>query len=466
MSRNEVERIQDSVHGLMEFRGLETIVVKVLRTPEIQRLRKIRQLGAVHYVFPGAEHSRFSHSLGAAHLAIRFGRHLQNEARRLFVGPLVPDEHAIADLGLAALCHDLGHGPLSHAWEREIVGEHWDRKKWAKSLGLNPDSDIAKTGKWHELVGQALLAREDGQLYRLLELQEKGTAKRVRDLLAGSYYFPYLPRLLSSDVDVDRADFIMRDTHHSGVAYGRFDLNWLLSTCTLGRYADNNQWVVGFDGKKSVRVIEQFLIARQAMYETVYYHKAVRCIEGMIALLLRRLKEFVTASDLSDVAEIVQPAVRIMRGEALDPVELLKLDDFVIFVLIDMVARGAFKDDTAHDLAQRLQSRDLFKLVPVNSDDVTNFLDKSGSQEKMYEAVKKHVPGLPQFYIHVDRPKFEMFSQNTAQQVMLVNANRKATRAADHENLRHYSTLRRSEARIFTVSQAVEDVRKLISGDA
>ena len=80
MPSSRFQRVQDSVHGLMEFRGMETLVIEVLRTPEIQRLRRIRQLGLAHLVFPGAEHSRLVHSLGAAYLAIRFGRHLQDRA--------------------------------------------------------------------------------------------------------------------------------------------------------------------------------------------------------------------------------------------------------------------------------------------------------------------------------------------------------------------------------------------------
>jgi uncharacterized protein len=459
-----VERIQDSVHGLMEFRGMETMVVELLRSPEIQRLRKIRQLGAVHYVFPGAEHSRFSHSLGAAHLAIRFGRHLQEDARRRFVGPLVPDEYAISDIAVAALCHDLGHGPLSHAWEREIISDTFDRAEWARELGLDENDPSLRDAKWHELVGRALLKWDDGQLHRLLELQEQGTASRIGELLGGRYYLPYFPRLISSDVDVDRADFIMRDTHHSGVAYGRFDLNWLLSTCLLGQHVETNSWVFGFDNRKAVRVIEQFLIARQAMYDTVYYHKAVRCIEGMIALLLRRLKEVVGSGFNPAVADVVAPAIRIMQGQALPPQELIKLDDFVIFVLIDQVAGGAFKDDTARDLAQRLQSRALFKLVPLQTPQIDSFMSVPGNADKMYDVIKPHVPGVPSYYVHVDRPSFEMLSHVPSQQVMLVNSDGLANRAADHVSLRHYFQPPRVQTRVFTVAAAVEPLRRLIAG--
>lgn len=462
MSHHAVERIQDSVHGLMEFHGLETIVVEVLRTPEVQRLRRVRQLGAVHFVFPGAEHSRFSHSLGASHLAIRFGRHLQREARSRFIGLLVPDEHVVADLAVAALCHDLGHGPLSHAWEREIVGENFDRSAWATSLGLDP-ADVPRDAKWHELVGQSLLEWPDGQLHRLLELQERGSARRIRELLRGRYYLPYLPKLISSDVDVDRADFIMRDTHHSGVAYGRFDLNWLLSTSTLGQSTDDKQVVFGFEERKAVRVIEQFLIARQAMYDTVYHHKAVRCIEGMMGLLLRRIKEVVTNGSDSKVSEIILPAIRIMRGEALGPADLLLLDDFVIFVLIDQVAQGAFGDDTARDLAQRLRSRELFKMVPVSSEQLSGFLAVPGNADKLLDVVKPFVRGHARFYVHVDQAKFQMLSASPRQQAMLVSRDGEATKAAEHESLRQYVQAARLQTRIFTVAPAIAKVTQLIS---
>src|SRR5689334_6090095 len=121
MPRGWVQRIQDAVHGLMEFRGMEGVVVDILRAPELQRLRKIRQLGLAFLVFPTAEHSRLAHSLGAAYLAIRFSRSIRHVAQEFFIPELCPDEAAIRDMGIAALCHDLGHGPLSHYWEREII---------------------------------------------------------------------------------------------------------------------------------------------------------------------------------------------------------------------------------------------------------------------------------------------------------------------------------------------------------
>jgi HD superfamily phosphohydrolase len=269
----------------MEFRGMETLVIEVLRTPEIQRLRRVCQLGLVHLVFPGAEHSRLVHSLGASYLAVLFGRQLREVGRDFLSRFLVLDEVAVRDFALAALLHDLGHGPLSHAWEREIIGDEYDEGRWRVKLGLEADSTLPDRLKWHVLVGQALLAWPDGDLHKLLEMHERGSSDRLRALLRGQYHIPYLPRLLNSDVDVDRADFIRRDGMHCGVAYGGYDLNWLISTCTVGR-TNTNELMVGFDRGKSLRAIEQFLIARRALYETAYHHRTVRAAEGMVALFI------------------------------------------------------------------------------------------------------------------------------------------------------------------------------------
>lgn len=247
MPRGPIRRIQDCVHGLMEFRGMEVLVLEVLRTKELQRLRRIRQLGLAHFVFPGAEHSRLVHSLGAAFLAIRFTKQLRSSCRSYLVERLTPTESAVRDVAVAALCHDLGHGPLSHVWEREVVGEPYDVERWCDSLNLSDRHEVRGL-QWHELVTQALLGWKEGQLHRLLEAYEAGFARRIQYFLRGEYYLPYLPRVISGDIDVDRADYVRRDTHQTGVAYGRYDLDWLVSTFTVGATAEK-KLVVGFDGK-------------------------------------------------------------------------------------------------------------------------------------------------------------------------------------------------------------------------
>jgi HD superfamily phosphohydrolase len=463
MSVGRVKRVQDSVHGLMEFKGLETFIIEVLRTPELQRLRKIRQLGMVHYVFPGAEHSRLTHSLGAAHLALRFGHQIQSEAGKCFASELVPDEQALSDLGLAALCHDLGHGPLSHAWEREIVGEDFDRQAWAKSFGIQDDiSDIEKM-KWHELVGYGLLTWPEGQLHKLLKYNASDQPQRIQQLLCGRYYVPYLPKLLSSEIDVDRADFVQRDTHYTGVAYGRYDLGWLISTCTLGRHPQSNQWCVGFDAQKSIRVIEQFLIARHAMYDTVYHHRTVRCLEGMVARLLNRLKANATNIDVEHNEDFLQSTIKLLKGEVLSPNEFLSLDDFSVFVLIDKVANGLFKDAVATDLAKRILTRTLFKQVPISSTELQDFFrEQEDAYPRIDAAIRPFVISDPKYYRIIDTAKLETLSSKSEDAFMLVDKQARASFGFDHPVFRRYRNDKEESVRLFVVREAVEAVTKVI----
>jgi len=384
----------------MEFRGPEAAAISVLRARELQRLRRIRQLGLLHLVFPAAEHSRLAHSLGAAHIAIRFGYRLEEASREVLSDVLRVDEEARRDLALAALCHDLGHGPLSHVWEREVVRQ-WDRTAWYHSLGLADDPPRAQL-KWHEAVGQAILRWPDGELHTLLEHQEAGTSKRIAALLLGEHYLPYIPALLSSDIDVDRCDFLLRDAHQTGVAYGRFDLDWLISTATVGEREDG-EIVVGFDRRKAPRVVEQFLVARRALYDTVYQHKTVRSAEGMLGLLLRRLREIAQDTpQLFKGNQLFKPYRAVLAGEPLTVPEILELDDYSLWMLVMHVAERSDIDPTAADLAGRLVRRDLFKHAPADPDALDTFLFER--QDELPELVAPYCqPYEPKFYFHIDK---------------------------------------------------------------
>jgi HD superfamily phosphohydrolase len=440
---------------------METLVIEVLRTPEIQRLRRVRQLGLVHLVFPGAEHSRLVHSLGVSYLAILFGRQLREVGRDFLSRFLVVDEVAVRDFALAALFHDLGHGPLSHAWEREIIGDDYDEVRWRAAMSLGPETTLPQKPKWHVLVGQALLAWPRGDLHKLLEMHERGSSDRLRAFLRGQYHIPYLPRLLDSDIDVDRADFIRRDGMQCGVAYGGYDLNRLISTCTVGKTAEN-ELVVGFDQGKAVRVVEQFLIARRALYETVYYHRTVRAAEGMVALLLRRLKQ-ATATEgppaLKD--RIVQPLLKMVSGEAVGPEEFLSVDDFALQVLIDYLAHADGIDVTVQDLARRIISRDLFKLVPCPSSRISDFLRKDGGNERIYDVIGQHFPE-PRYYLIKDVLKFRMLSERKEEWGYFVHDQHVATPMREHEVIRPLWRETEDFVRLFAPREVIDKLATLI----
>jgi uncharacterized protein len=446
----------------MEFRGMEAVVVDLLRTPELQRLRRIKQLGMADLVFPAAEHSRFSHSLGASYLAVRFGRQLQEATNQYFTPVLGIDESVVRDLAVAALCHDLGHGPLSHAWEREVVGTKFDRAKWCEKLGL--DLESTSHMKWHELVGRSLLGWPEGHLHRLLESHESGSSTRIRELLGGRYYLPYLSRLLSSDLDVDRADFIKRDTHHTGVKYGRYDLDWLVSTATVGHLSptDSRRWVLGFDSRKATRVVEQFLVARRALYETVYHHKTVRCAEGMMAIFLRRLKRTIRDGYSLTSSRLIAPLVRITSGEALEPAELLRLDDSLLNVVMDLVIGDTQCDETLRDIAQKIAARDLFKLVPVDSDQIVEFLASPDAREMLGDAIKPYCRGDSECYFHIDNASFSLMSQEPDQLIYFIEPGGQARPATEVRALNHLRTDASKLTRVYVPLEAVSAVQKMI----
>jgi uncharacterized protein len=464
MNKGRIRRVQDSVHGLMDFEGLESIVIDTLQTPELQRLRRIRQLGLAHLVFPGAEHSRLVHCLGASYVAVLFGRHLREVTRSSLAQSLRPNEWAIRDLALAALLHDLGHGPLSHVWEQHVIGEgpgaNERRSGWAQALGVPHEQAAEK--EWHEIVTIGLLSWEDGPLHRFLEHLESGLPERIASFIAGSYYLNYLPRLLASDVDVDRADFLKRDAYQTGVAYGRYDLHWLISTSTVG--TNDHRLVVGFEKKKAVRPVEQFLVARKALYETVYHHKTVRSAEGMVGKFLKRFHSIEPPSSLGRNASFLAPLLRILGGETLEPRELLTLDDYGLWVLITETSNDGNVDPVLRDLAGRIVARDLFKLVPVRGEVIDDFVKgHTDSYERILNIISQYVPGDPEYYLYQDRPKFRWFGEVQATESYFVDERGDSTAVKTHSDFVRFDPLTTVTTRFFTVREAIEPLVKLMT---
>jgi HD superfamily phosphohydrolase len=418
MPSHEVGRIQDAVHGLMEFAGLETAVLELLSARELQRLRRVRQLGLAHLVFPSAEHSRLAHAIGAAHLAVRFGRHLEEATRDTLTAGVRPDSEACRDLAIAALCHDLGHGPLSHAWEREVQMD-FQRSAWVESLGLDQHDGALGELSWHELVTQGLLLWEGGDIHRMLEALEEGTSARIARMLRGDHYLSYLPRLLNSDIDVDRCDYVIRDAIHAGVAYGRYDLTWLISTAAIGCVEE--RLVVGFDSRKAPRVMEQFLVARRALYDTVYQHKTTRAAEVMVGLLLRRLRDMLASGEDPGLGERFEPYRRALAGEALKPEEILALDDYSLWVLIMHIAQRMDGDCTATDLAGRIVRRELFKEIRLDPADLNQALSVQG-MTRISDGLSAAgvLSGEPRYYLGEDYLPFETLSRKEPQAAYLI----------------------------------------------
>ncbi len=326
---------RDPVHGLIEFKGDDAPLQAILETRAVQRLRRIKQMGFAWLVYPGAEHSRFGHALGAYHIAQRI------------VAELGLDERTGRHVKVAALLHDVGHGPFSHAWE-EAFG-HTSHERW----------------------GQRLVA-EDPELAATLDALEPGLPATLVTFWDKTYQPTFARKLVSSQLDVDRLDYLLRDGHYSGAGYATYDLDWIVYALRIeavrGDHPDPQDLVV--DYRRGMYAVEQYLFARSYMYAQVYHHKTVRAAEWMFLKLLSRYVELVRASE--HVPTGLAPAEALARGEDIPVSQYLWLDDVSVIGAMDRWAgRGLGEpavDGIVRDLATRLAERRLFKTIELGDD--------------------------------------------------------------------------------------------------
>ncbi|USZ67798.1 HD domain-containing protein [Halorussus salilacus] len=241
-----MKTIKDSVHDHIEVEG---VARALLDTPAVQRLRRIKQLGPAHLVYPSANHTRFEHSLGVYYLACEALDHLGIHGKRA--------ERVRA----AAILHDVGHGPYSHTIEA-VIHRH--------------------TGKYHDDVHELLAERSVGDVLR----NHGHDPAAVADLIAGE---GKLGQLVSGELDVDRMDYLVRDAHHTGVPYGTIDHSRLVRELTL----IDGELVLG---EGNVPTAESLLLARALMNPTVYNHHVTRICRG---ILKRASERLLTETDVS-----------------------------------------------------------------------------------------------------------------------------------------------------------------------
>jgi uncharacterized protein len=333
--------LRDPVHGLVAFEGeRERVIQALFATTELQRLRRVRQLGLASLVFPGAEHSRFAHAIGTAHV---MGRLLDRIAG---VEPMLPPPERLDPLArmealAASLLHDLGHGPFSHLYE-----------------------DVLPSALRHEDWTEQLILSEDTEVHRALEQLSAGSARSVARLVRGEHRLGYLGHAVSGTLDVDRCDYLLRDSHMTGVRYGIYDLDWLLRALTFGelRQGDGStQYVLAIEGRKGLPPIEGFFLARNFMYQQVYHHKAVRAAEVLVRGIFARAVELLR--DGTQLAPVPAALVRGARGETTRLPEYLALDDHTLMSCIASWQTNA--DTQLADLCQRFMRRALPKTLPL-----------------------------------------------------------------------------------------------------
>ena len=327
--------LRDPIHGLIAFESEEdAIVTRLLATREVQRLRRIRQLGLTSFAFPGAEHTRFSHALGAAHVMQLFVARLRQVDGDLPFWQRLTSERA-RDAIAAAFLHDLGHGPLSHLFEEAMPGAP-SHETWTERILLDPSSEV-----------HAVLVADDAYL-----------PQRVADLVRGRHALPYLAKAVSGTFDVDRCDYLLRDAHATGVGYGAYDLPWLLRSL---RFDEGAQPGLAIDGTKGLAAIEAFILARLFMFQQVYFHKSTRSAEWMIGAILRRALALVR--DGTRLPSLPPGLASAAAGDAPSLREYLELDDQVLLVAIHEWESASCP--ILSDLCKRLRARALFKTIEI-----------------------------------------------------------------------------------------------------
>jgi HD superfamily phosphohydrolase len=379
--------LRDPVHGLVAFEAdEERIVERLLDTPEVQRLRRVRQLGVTSLAFPGAEHSRFAHALGSAFVMklllarLRAIHGVLPEAQRI---TRERAQHALA----AALLHDLGHGPLSHLFEEAIPGTP-AHETWTERIVLDSGTGV----------------------HRVLAAADPGMPARVVDLVHGRHELAYLAKAVSGELDVDRCDYLLRDAHATGVRYGLYDLDWLLRSLCFGPVSASTIAApeLAIDGAKGLPAIEAFITARLFMFQQVYLHKATRAAEWMIRTILARAVAVLRCgARLDAVPAAVVAAAReepILLGDYLD------LDDDVLWVA--MRAWETAPDAPLADLSRRIRTRSLFKTLELFGEQAT--IDGRARALAVARDVARHRGCDPDVYVGVDVASDEPFGARDA----------------------------------------------------
>lgn len=338
------QRIRDPIHNLVEFSDdeFEHVMWSVLQTRPFQRLRRVKQLGFSDLVFPGATHSRFAHSVGVfntARLLMRVVReHLGSSKFRQSKA-----EAAIA----AALVHDLGHGPFSHAFEE--VG---------KRLKL----PFAQ----HEDVSDELI--RTGEVQEAFKALGSGFADDVAAILTDEKPTIY-GAVVSSQFDADRLDYMRRDRMMTGTGLGAIDFEWLLGNLMVGEVAFGvDDKLVGkvetfVIGTKAIRAAEAYVLGLFQLYPAVYFHKTTRGAEKLFSELLFRLFKLVKDGSAGNSGlSAKHPLIKFGR-EPGSINNLLELDDTVVWGAMTQLATA--KDPLINDFARRLRDRRFYKAIDV-----------------------------------------------------------------------------------------------------
>jgi len=420
--------LRDPVHGLISFEGeVEGVVAQLMDTREVQRLRRIRALGHASLAFPGAEHSRFGHAVGSAHVMKRYLDRVRRLSSDIPASDRIDDDMAKVAMA-AALLHDIGHGPFSHTFEA-VLPEARAHEEWTSSILLDPDTEV----------------------HAVLHAIDPSVPSLVDRLVHGNSPIRHLARAVSGTFDVDRCDYLLRDSYMTGVRYGLLDLEWLLAALRLYTPPGDHAAALAVDGEKGLTAVEGYFLNRLYMYRQVYLHKAVRAADMVSKALFARLR------DLGPQPGTPPALEALLRGESVSTGAFLQLDDPALQAAMRSYAEGG--DPVLSELARRLHERRLFKSMRLHSD-----VSLSEAEGRLHEVLRGG--GYDPLYAGgVDRVEIDAYLEDEA--LMVLSSRGRLQRLLDaspvmhglsRETFVHYRVLFPAELRD-TVADALGDLR-------
>lgn len=353
MGRLQEEKVfKDPVHRYVHVR--DTLIWDLINAREFQRLRRIRQLGTSYVTFHGAEHSRFNHSLGVYEIMRRI---LSNFSRRSnFV---ITEEERLLCLS-AALLHDIGHGPFSHSFEKVF---HTDHEEWTQRI----------------LTG-------DTQVNTVLRQVSDDFPTKVAQMIGKTYSNKLLVSLISSQIDADRMDYLLRDAYYTGTSYGSFDLERILRV--LKPYED--KVVIKHTG---MHAVEDYIAARYQMYWQVYFHRVTRSAEVILRNIFARVQHLHESG-----YSFTHNPKRFMPlfNDTMTLEEYITLDEATVMYYMSEWSEES--DEVLNDLCRRFMDRRLFKYVEH---------DENADNPQEMQELKDLFARIgidPDYYLGVDSP--------------------------------------------------------------
>jgi len=343
---DETKVLKDPVHSYIHIHY--EVIWNCLDSKEFQRLRRIRQLGGDFQVYPTAEHSRFSHSLGVYEIVRRMVTEVKTLCAEL-------TEYEKVCVMLAGLLHDVGHGPFSHAFEHVTNHSH------------------------EEYTAKIILG--DTELNSILRAVSKKMPEDIVSIIQHIHENDILNQIVSGQLDADRMDYLLRDSYFTATSYGQFDLERILRTMRVRKTSEGRKVIVV--KHTGIHSVEDYIMARYQMYWQVYYHPVARSYEAVFIQLFNRLKDIF--KDNKDYFEDMKVLIPFLEKAEVSEEEYYRLDENSLLYCCALIQD---KDDViAADLAKRLQNRKLFEYVDYNEENlaqIKNMLRENGYDEQYY----------------------------------------------------------------------------------